>query len=566
MDSSENEDIDSEHEFFQLLKKSAEKYDEITAAMKKSKLKVKSLFQLSLENALKPFTYRSVMGLRKAFIESEIQFEFRSPNETVQGILDGVSKSSALHKASAHGFLELVRCLIKIGTKIDSKQLNGDIITPLVIASKNGHVEIVSELLKFGAEIDLDIEAGKPLTSLQTAVKNGHESVVKVLLENGAKVDNIGEEVENEKTPLCLAAELGSLPIVKLLLSHGAYVNSPFPIDKLKENHEFPEKLGYNEACEELEEKDPDEYLSMKMPLHAACQEGHLEIVRELLKHGAFLDAEYQDLDSDDEYGHTPIGLAIKFGHERIVNELLKHKPNLVETREYGIRSAILVAMDNDDLKMVKKLIAYGADISGQSIDFLESPLYVAFSNRNYEMMSLLLAKGANIDEKGFYPTTLFQDIAMGKDFTEEDVKMFYYLLLKGANINTQDDFGKTALHHTAEQRYLPNVVKLLDHGADPYVQDNKKNTALHLAVMEYQGKHGMYVIDELLDDIKGMKNVSLINEDGETALEIALRKCTEGSNKAKRKYYLTVAQKIAKVACPKPKISDPIYPLKFLF
>ena len=105
----------------------------------------------------------------------------------------------------------------------------------------------------FYREIGLDIEAGKPLTALQTAVENGHESVVKVLLENGAKVDNVGEEFEDEKTPLCLAAELGSLPIVKLLLSHGAYVNSPFPIDKLKENHYFPEKLDYKEAYEELD-------------------------------------------------------------------------------------------------------------------------------------------------------------------------------------------------------------------------------------------------------------------------------------------------------------------------
>ena len=215
---------------------------------------------------------------------------------------------------------------------------------------------------------------------------------------------------------------------------------------------------------------------------------------------------------------------------------------------------------------MVKKLIGYGADVSGQSIDFFDVPLYEAFSNRNYEMMSLLLRNGANINRKGPYRPTLFQRIAMAKNLTKEKLEMFYYLLLKGANINAQDEDGKTALHHTVEKKLLKNVVKLLDHGADPYVQDNKKNTALHLAVMEYQGKHGMDVIDELLDDVKGMKNVSHRNGDGETALEIALRKCTEGSNKAKRKYYFTVAQKIAKVACPKPKISDPIYPLKFLF
>ena len=546
MDSRKNEDIDCDDELENL-----------------SCPEVKSLFQLSLENVVKSLAFRGSKIYQIVWSDT-LEMELVRKEVDVSNMVEGVSTSRALHIASAYGFLKLVQFLLKIGTKI---KLDGNIIGPLVIASQNGHIEVVSELLKFGADIDLDIDAGEPLTSLQTAARNGHESVVKILLEHGAEVDK-NDDMYNE-TALGFAAERGSLPIVKLLLSHGAYVNGPFPIDKLKENHYFPEKLDYKEAYEELQGMDPDEFLSVRMPLHAACEKGHLEIVRELLKHGAFLDGGCYAYEGDNL---TPLGLAIKCGHEEIVNELLKHKPNLVEVVGWGTKSPLWVATNIGDLKMVKKLIAHGANVSGpwETIDLIDSAFYEAYSNRNYEIMSLLLKKGANVDENGtwFPDTTLFQDAAM-ESLTGEGLEMFYYLLLKGANINAQDKNGKTALHRTAERKLVRNVNKLLDHGADPYVQDNEKNTALHRAVIEYQkyhnDNHGVKVIEELLDDVKGMKNVSHRNADGETALEIALRKCTEGSNKAKRKYYFTVAQKIAKVACPKPKISDPIYPLKFL-
>lgn len=119
--------------------------------------------------------------------------------------------------------------------------------------------------------------------ALRISAENGHESLTAFLL----NIDSVNIESRNYlgQTPLCLAAKLGHIAIVALLLEEGA-------------NTELRDDIG-------------------RTPLSHAAENGHECIVRMLLERNT-------DSDSMDESGRTPVNLAAHNGHEAVVELLLR--------------------------------------------------------------------------------------------------------------------------------------------------------------------------------------------------------------------------------------------------
>ena len=110
------------------------------------------------------------------------------------------SGRTALSKACAKGYLEIVKCLLAAGAGKNKADDYG--ITPLIDAARGGHVEIVQLLLSAGADKDKANRYG--LTPLRWAAGKGHSGenkrktfleIVRLLLSAGAdkdKADNDG--------------------------------------------------------------------------------------------------------------------------------------------------------------------------------------------------------------------------------------------------------------------------------------------------------------------------------------------------------------------------------------
>lgn len=149
--------------------------------------------------------------------------------------------------------------------------------------------------------------------ALWCAAAAGHTNIVKLLVRHGA---NVNSTTKTNSTPLRAACFDGHYEIVKYLVAHGADI-------------EVANRHGHTclmIACYKGHYKIAQYLLSLKAhvnrrsvkgntALHDCAESGSLEILQLLLEHGATMDV--------DSYGMTPLLAASVTGHVEIVEHLI---------------------------------------------------------------------------------------------------------------------------------------------------------------------------------------------------------------------------------------------------
>lgn len=114
----------------------------------------------------------------------------------------------------------------------------------------------------------------------------------------------------------------------------------------------------WQQALDWLKEAKPDvnapEEASGASPLSVACREGQLNLVRELLRHGA-------SVDQIGARGFTPMGAAVFGGHELVVLELLRKGAKVDAPGATG-QLPLHLASATGQPRMVALLLKHGAD------------------------------------------------------------------------------------------------------------------------------------------------------------------------------------------------------------
>jgi ankyrin repeat protein len=309
--------------------------------------------------------------------------------------------------AAAEGKLAAFRKILKTGVPIDTVRSDGT--TLLMIAAAEGQENIVKELIKLG--VDVNQARDDSFSALAMACSMEHESIVLALLDASADVNarylvpSAGGVIGNT-TALIMAAARGNYSVCAVLLEHGADVNAmtdggytALMFSLMRNGNEELAKLFLN-ACAN---PDPDVVATVDFgttftPLTLAASNGHVAMVRELIKRKVRLDLPSGDgwtalkhaanggdieigklllkanatVDLADAEGWTALRSAVSQQHEGFVKMLLAAgaNPNYASTNddpdEFG-RTSLMDAASIGDLAMVKLLVKAGADINQQS-------------------------------------------------------------------------------------------------------------------------------------------------------------------------------------------------------
>ena len=144
-----------------------------------------------------------------------------------------------------------------------------------------------------------------------------------------------------------------------------------------------------------------------RFALYFASSEGHAEVARLLIEHGA---------DVDKRYDHftTPLYLAAGKGHTEIVRLLIGKGADVHVRSETG-GSPLLRAAGQGHAEIVRLLIESGANIDVDNI-FGHNALILATGNGHSDVVGLLLEKGIRIDGKTDDGKTAFK-VASEKEF-----------------------------------------------------------------------------------------------------------------------------------------------------
>jgi len=184
-------------------------------------------------------------------------------------------------------------------------------------------IKYINHLKSIKNNITLDHNKFKPITIKQALLEScqyGHTNLVKYLVTMGANIRT------DDHYPLLLASKYGHYRLVKYLVNNGC---------DLRANH----YAAFCSASEHGHLRIVNFFINIgkinvekRYALKSACINGHLNIVKSLVKNGANIRA----------YDDEALGESCKHGHLNIVMFLVEKGANVKANNNYAIRMAEL--------------------------------------------------------------------------------------------------------------------------------------------------------------------------------------------------------------------------------
>jgi len=378
---------------------------------------------------------------------------------------------SALMTAGRADRRDVVRLLIANGAEVNAQTERG--ATALTLAAMRGAAGAAADLLEAGANPNLSGEMGPPT---QWASSLGNIDILRMLIQHGAAVDAANPNTKT--TPLGGAAMKGRLDCVNLLLDAGASPNG-----------------------------SPGQPVS---PLRIAIVQGHQEIVRALLSHGArtveedgvgaltFALQQPEIAEIIKDARGTDLHDAAKAGDLDRMITLLNARPG-VDRRDDRDRTVLMMAAETGQVESVRLLLGRGADPNAAD-KYQHNALIRAAAKGYKDIVKLLLDHGANVST-----TNQWGQTALHRAATAGHTETMGLLIAAGAavspaeaailgdrenlerllerGIDLPNEAGMTGLMGAAAAGRLDLTRELLDRGANPDTVDRRDQTALHWAV-----------------------------------------------------------------------------------
>ncbi|CAK8574346.1 unnamed protein product [Lathyrus sativus] len=346
-----------------------------------------------------------------------------------------------------------------------------------------------------------------------------------VLSNSGKRIDQAGKKKyvkqvtgRHNDTELHLAAQRGDVGAVRQIL---------LDIDsQIMGNLSGDDDVDLNAEIAEVRALVVNEENELgETALFTAAEKGHLDVVKELLKHSTL-----QTVSKKNRSGFDPLHIAASQGHHAIVQVLLDYDPSLSKTIGPSNSTPLITAATRGHVEVVNELLSKDGSLLEIARSNGKNALHLAARPGHIEIVKALLSKDPQLarrtDKKG--QTALHMAV---KGQSCDVVKLL--LEADAAIVMLPDKFGNTALHVATRKKRVEIVNELLllpDTNVNALTRDHK--TALDIAenlplseessdIKDVLSRYGALRANELnqpRDELR--KTVTQIKKDVHTQLE----------------------------------------------
>jgi len=325
-------------------------------------------------------------------------------------------------------------------------------------AINEGNDGPIREYIEGGGDVQLSDEHGVRL--IHVAAENGNLSILNYLIDCGADV--LARD-EWAKQPIHYATAKGHVPILERLKEHNPSVCLVYAHDG-EPPISVAAKTGHLDALEWLFANGCDGetvVLFKRDPIIIASQQGHLEIVKSLIKHEANIHAAYR--------GKSAIHYAAEGGYISIIKYLIACKETLLVDCDRDRNQPVHLAARTGQLGTLKWLLKHRADLEATG-HFGKKPIDHAAEGGQVETLRYLLEQKADVndDYAGWYPI-----IWAARGGSPDVIKC---LIEHSANIHAARSDGMQAIHEAAAHGYADALETLIEHGADFRAQNSERS------------------------------------------------------------------------------------------
>jgi len=378
---------------------------------------------------------------------------------------------------------------------------------------------------------------------------------IEILIDNNA---NINIKDNDGNTPLMIACAFRRIEQINLLLRKGANTEDTnnegiSALDFLCFDKELGLKRSEINICHASQQDNCIKYLIQRnatltdinykndkfTPLHLACYNNNLEMIKYILERG-------NDINACDCNMNTPFHILCKKGYSSILKELFEMKQDIhIDAQNILGKTGIHYACQNQDVLTIKLLLEHNVNL--RLVDNSgNNALHIACAVNNSEIIDLLLnhiiSEFNNDDKSEELPPPSENDSFVNNEM--EIINCFnknhetpIFLALKNGNIKIvnkllhlhniditfEDKENQNTLLHLACEKEIVSIAQSLSWlSVDPNIQNKNGNTPLHIACQ----KGSLDLINVLLN-FKNL-NVNIQNKDKETPLHIACNNKSE--------------------------------------